>query len=62
MSNHITEDHARGMLQGILAQRRREGLADPGPYALLDPAVPGDRKIIQSLYASMARDAMGGQS
>ena len=46
-------EHAAGMLAGILAQRRAEGLTGPNPYDLLDLDVPADRRIIGSIYALM---------
>ena len=53
-----TREHAEGMLQGILAQRRMEGLDGPHPYDTLDLDDPTDRRIIGSVYALMARAAM----
>lgn len=53
-----TPDEAEGMLEGILSQRRLEGHADPGPYALLDLSTEVDRRIVGSVYALMAREAM----
>jgi len=46
------------MLEGILAQRRMEGLTGPHPYGTLDLDDPVDRRIIGSVYALMAREAM----
>ena len=46
------------MLRGILAQREREGLTGPHPYGTLDLDSDVDRRIIGSVYALMARDAM----
>lgn len=46
------------MLAGILAQREREGLTGPHPYGTLDLHDPVDRRIIGSVYALMAREAM----
>ena len=45
---------AEGMRKGILAQREREGLTGPHPYAALDMAREEDRRIIASVYRSMA--------
>lgn len=53
-----TQEHAEGMLEGILSQRRLEGHTDPGPYALLDLSTEVDRRIVGSVYALMARAAM----
>lgn len=49
----ITREHAEGMLKGILAQRRMEGLTGPHPYNNLDLDNATDRRIVASLYASM---------
>jgi len=54
-----TKPEAVGMLEGILAQRRREGLTGPHPYNALNVADPVDRRIIGAVYADMAREAMG---
>jgi hypothetical protein len=48
------------MLEGILAQRRMEGLNGPHPYDHLDLDDPVDRRIIGSVYAIMARAAIRG--
>ena len=53
-----TREHAEGMLAGILAQREREGLTGPHPYGTLDLDSDVDRRIIGSVYALMAREAM----
>jgi len=53
--------HAEGMLKGILAQREREGLTGPHPYGTLDLDSPTDRRIIGSVYAMMAREALHAQ-
>lgn len=50
---------AEGMREGILAQRRMEGLTGPHPYGTLNMTDPVDRRIIGSVYAEMARAAMG---
>jgi hypothetical protein len=52
--------HAQGMLDGILAQRRMEGLTGPHPYDTLDLDDPVDRRIVGSVYALMARAAQRG--
>jgi hypothetical protein len=49
---------AEGMREGILAQRRAEGLTGPHPYDALDFSTEVDRRIIGSVYALMAREAM----
>lgn len=53
-----TREHAEGMLKGILAQREREGLTGPHPYGTLDLDSDVDRRIIGSVYAMMAREAL----
>jgi hypothetical protein len=53
-----TREHAEGMLQGILSQRRQEGLTGPHPYGTLDLDSEVDRRIIASVYALMAEEAM----
>jgi hypothetical protein len=53
-------EHAEGMLAGILAQRRLEGLTGPHPYDHLDLDDPVDRRIVGSVYALMARAAVRG--
>jgi hypothetical protein len=53
-----TREHAEGMLAGILAQREREGLTGPHPYGTLDLDTEVDRRIVGSVYALMAREAM----
>lgn len=53
-----TREHAEGMLNGILSQRRMEGLTDTTVYDRLDLDCPTDRRVIGGLYASMALDAM----
>jgi hypothetical protein len=50
-----TVREAEGMREGILAQRRMQGLTGPHPYNLLDFSKPGDRVIIGSVYADMVR-------
>lgn len=54
-----TKEHAEGMLAGILSQRRMEGLTGPHPYDTLNLDDPADRRIVGSVYALMAREAMG---
>lgn len=54
----IDKATAEGMRQGILAQRKREGLTGPHPYGSLDFDREADRKIIASVYAAMARPAI----
>jgi hypothetical protein len=46
------------MLKGILAQRRMEGLTGPHPYGTLDLDTEVDRRIVGSVYAMMAREAL----
>jgi hypothetical protein len=46
-------EHAEGMLEGILSQRRMEGLTGPHPYDTLDLDDPLDRRIVGSVYALM---------
>lgn len=53
-----TVAEAEGMREGILAQRRIEGLTGPHPYGALDFSDPVDRRIVGSVYAMMAREAM----
>lgn len=53
-----TMDEAEGMRRGVLAQRVREGLTGPHPYGALDFTDEVDRRIIASVYAMMAREAM----
>jgi hypothetical protein len=53
-------EHAAGMLEGILAQRRLEGLTGPHPYDTLDLDDPVDRRIVGSVYAMMALAAKRG--
>lgn len=53
-----TVEEAEGMLEGILAQRRREGLTGPHPYGTLDLSTETDRRIVGAVYALMAREAM----
>ena len=62
MSTRVTPDrgHAEGMLKGIQSQRRAEGRTSD-PYALLDLDSPTDRRIIASVYALMAREALNAQ-
>ena len=53
-----TVAEAEGMREGILAQRRRQGLTqDPSahPFMRLDLSTETDRKIVASVYADMAR-------
>lgn len=50
-------EHAAGMLAGIQAQRAREGHG-PAPYDALDLNSETDRRIIGSIYALMAREAV----
>lgn len=54
-----TKAHAEGMLAGILSQRRSEGRTGPHPYGTLNLDDPVDRRIVASVYAEMARAAMG---
>lgn len=54
-----TKAEAEGMREGILAQRRMEGQTGPHPYGTLNMADPVDRRIVGSVYAEMARAAMG---
>lgn len=54
----IDKATAEGMRQGILAQRKREGLTGPNPYGSLDFDREADRKLIASVYAAMARPAI----
>lgn len=53
-----TKTQAEGMRAGILAQRRMEGLTGPHPYGALDFTDPVDRRVVASVYAMMAREAM----
>lgn len=46
-----TEAEAEGMREGILSQRRQQGLTGPHPYGTLDFTDPADRRIIASVYA-----------
>lgn len=51
-----TPARAEGMREGILAQRRMQGLDGPHPYGLLDlPGSAADRRIIAAVYADMVR-------
>jgi hypothetical protein len=50
-----TKEHAQGMLDGILAERRMRGLTGPHPYATFNLDSDVDRRIIASVYADMAR-------
>lgn len=50
-----TEREAEGMREGILSQRRMQGLTGPHPYGLLNFAKPADRLIIQTVYVDMVR-------
>lgn len=49
---------AEGMRRRIIAQRTREGMTGPHPYYALDFEREEDRRIIASVYASMALDAI----
>ena len=51
-----TVERAQGMLDGILAQRRMQGLTGPHPYGTLDLDDPLDRRIVGSVYADMVRE------
>jgi hypothetical protein len=56
-----TVAEAEGMREGILAQRRAQGLTQgigSHPYGALDFSNPADRRIVGSVYAMMAREAM----
>jgi hypothetical protein len=48
-----TVEEAEGMREGILAQRRREGLTGPHPYDSLRFSMASDRRLIAGVYASM---------
>jgi hypothetical protein len=50
-----TVREAEGMREGILAQRRMQGLDGPHPYFSLDFSTAVDRRIIASVYADMVR-------
>ena len=50
-----TVREAEGMREGILAQRRMQGLTGPHPYNLLNFSTAADRRIIASVYADMVR-------
>lgn len=50
-----TREHAEGMLEGILSQRRMQGLTGPHPYATFNLDSEVDRRIIASVYADMAK-------
>ena len=50
-----TVREAEGMREGILSQRRMQGLTGPHPYHLLDFRTAVDRRIIASVYADMVR-------
>lgn len=54
MEANIDKKTAEGMRQGILAQRKREGLTGPHPYDSLDFNRPENRRIIGSVCAEMA--------
>lgn len=58
----IDKATAEGMRQGILSQRKREGLTGPHPYDSLDFDREEDRKIIASVYADLARAGLTAQS
>lgn len=53
-----TVEEAEGMREGVLSQRRMEGLTGPHPYDSMDFSTESDRRIIASVYALMAREAM----
>jgi hypothetical protein len=46
---------AEGMREGILSQRRQQGLTGPHPYGTLDFSTIADRRIIAAVYADMVR-------
>lgn len=50
-----TREHAAGMLEGILSERRMRNLTGPHPYATFNLDSEVDRRIIASVYADMAK-------
>lgn len=50
-----TEAEAEGMREGILSQRRQQGLTGPHPYGTLNFSTIADRRIIAAVYADMVR-------
>ena len=51
-----TVREAEGMREGILSQRRLQGLTGPHPYGLLKfDTSPADRRIIAAVYADMVK-------